>query len=53
MEKSEDCFLRIEEAVKLLDIKEPTEIRSENGTLPVRAGRFMCIRKEEIIQMTV
>ena len=43
---------KIEEAVKLLEIKEPTEIRNENGMLLVKAGSFMNIRKEDIIPMT-
>ncbi len=43
---------KIEEAVKLLEIKEPTEIRKENGMLLAKAGSFMNIRKEEIISMT-
>ena len=53
--ESKDCIwsrIKIEEASKLLEIKEPTEIRNENGTLLVKAGCFMNIRKEDIILMT-
>lgn len=53
--ESKECIwsrTKIEEAVKLLEIKEPTEIRNENGMLLVKAGSFMNIRKEDIIPMT-
>lgn len=53
--ESKDCIwsrVKIEEAVKLLEITEPAEIRNENGILLVKAGCFMNVKKEDIIQMT-
>ena len=52
---SKECIwskTKIEDAVKLLGIREPTEIRNENGMLLAKAGSFMNVRKEEIITMT-
>ena len=43
---------KIEKAVEVLEIKEPTEIRSENGVLLVKTGCFLNARKEEISMMT-
>ena len=42
---------KIESAVKLLEIKEPTEIRNENGTLLLKTGHFMNVKKEDITLM--
>ena len=42
---------KIESAVKLLEIKEPTEIRNENGILLLKAGYFMNVKKEDIVLM--
>lgn len=44
---------KIEEAVKVLEVTEPTEIRNENGMLLVKAGCFLNVRKEDIVTMTV
>ena len=52
---SKDCIwsrTKIEEAAKLMEVKEPTEIRNENGMLLVKAGRFINVRKEDIITLT-
>jgi len=43
---------KIEEAVKVLEVTEPTEIRNENGMLLVKAGCFLNVRKEDIVTMT-
>lgn len=43
---------KIEEAVKVLEVTEPTEIRNENGILLVKAGCFLNVRKEDIVTMT-
>lgn len=45
------CRNTIESAVKLLEIKEPVEIRNENGTLLLKAGHFMNVKKEDISLM--
>jgi len=53
--ENRDCIwsrTKIEEAVKLLDIKEPTEIINENRTLLTKTGCFINARKEDIISMT-
>lgn len=43
---------KIDEAVKVLEVTEPTEIRNENGMLLVKAGCFLNVRKEDIKTMT-
>ena len=43
---------KIEEAVRILEITEPVEIRNENGVLLLKAGCFMNVRKEDIVSMT-
>ena len=43
---------KIDEAVKVLEVTEPTEIRNENGMLLVKAGCFLNVRKEDIVTMT-
>ena len=43
---------KIDEAVKVLEVTEPTEIRNENGMLLVKAGCFLNVRKENIVTMT-
>lgn len=50
-----DCIWsrgKIEEAVRLLEITQPVEIRNENGILLLKAGCFMNVRKEDIVSMT-
>ena len=42
---------RIEEAVRLLEITEPTEIRNENNLFLMKTGCFMHVKKEEIAFM--
>ncbi|MBQ7568229.1 hypothetical protein IJT17_05415 [bacterium] len=52
---SQDCIWcrrRIKEAVELLEIQEPTEIRSESGVVLAKAGRFMNAAKNDIATMT-
>lgn len=53
--ESTDCIWsrnKIYEAVKVLEVTEPTEIRNENGMLLVKAGCFLNVRKEDIVKMT-
>ena len=53
--ESADCIwsrTKIEEALKMIEITEPTEIRDENGMLLVKAGCFMNVKKEDIVLMT-
>lgn len=54
---NKDCFWnrnRIEDAVRMLHISEPTEIRNySNGALLVKAGSFRNVKENEIIKLKV
>lgn len=53
--EEKDCIWsrnKIQEAVKVLEITEPVEIRNENGMLLAKAGSFLNVRKEDILLMT-
>lgn len=43
---------KIKEALMLLDIVEPTEVRSEAGGVLAKVGNFINARKEDIVSMT-